>query len=105
MLGARRRVGAQESAFREIGRIVLGSVGFTAFALLILALAGVVDARLLPDPRGFIQGGTAYFADHFGLVVAAVTAEAVLAHSAAYLLHKYLARRAGGETIRPGSAW
>src|SRR5205807_10615083 len=35
----------------------------------------------------------------------AVTAEAVLAHSAAYLLHKYLARRAGGETIRPVSAW
>src|SRR5205823_15028950 len=68
-------------------------------------LAGVIDARMLPDPRGFIQGGTAYFADHFGLVVAAVTAEAVLAHSAAYLLHKYVARRAGGETIRPVCAW
>ena len=103
LLGAQRHVRAAESTFREIGRVVLGSIGFTSLAIALLLLVRLVVPAAMPDPRSLIMGGTDYFAAHYVLVFVAIGVEAVLAHGAAFLLHTYLARR--GATIRPTSAW
>jgi hypothetical protein len=104
LLATRRHVSAAESAFREIGRVVLGSLGFTSVAVALLLIVRAVVPPAMPDPRALISGGTGYFAAHYALIFIAIGAEAVLAHGMAYLLHKRLAAR-GGETIRPMSAW
>jgi hypothetical protein len=105
LLGARRRVGTVESNLREIGRVVLGSLAFTGAALLIISIVGVAIPAALPEPRGLILGGTAYLADHYRLVLSAITAEAVLAHSLVGATHFVLAKRRGRATLRPVSAW
>jgi hypothetical protein len=105
LLESRRRVSAAESTFREIGRVVLGSLGFTVIALALLLLARLFVPHQLPDPKALITGGGTYFASHYALMFAAIGAETVLAHGIAYLLHVALAKRSGGDTIRQMSAW
>ncbi len=104
LLGARRRVGTAESAFREISRIALGSLAFTGIATLVLVGVRAIAPQLFLDPRGLILGGNIYLADHYTQVLAVIAAEAVVAHALAFSLHKYFARR-DGETIRKVSAW
>jgi Family of unknown function (DUF6338) len=105
LLESRRKVNAAESAFREIGRVVLGSVGFTVVAIVVLLLVRLGLPTFLPDPGALIRGGSRYFADHYIVVFSAIGAEAVLAHGAAALVHWWLARTNGGDTIRHISAW
>jgi hypothetical protein len=105
LLGARRRVGTVESSLREIGRVVLGSLAFTGTAVVLLSLFGAAVPAALPAPRELILGGTAYLADHYRLVLAAITAEAVLAHALVAVTHAVLAKRRGRGTLRPVSAW
>ncbi|MBE1500491.1 hypothetical protein H4696_007591 [Amycolatopsis lexingtonensis] len=104
LLGARRRVEAAESAFREIGRVALGSLGFTLVTLLLLLGVRWVFPRLLFDPKSLILGGSAYLAEHYGQVVLTIVAATVVSHAFAFGLHKWLARRQG-ETYRKISVW
>src|SRR6266567_9163130 len=67
LLGAQRHVRAAESTFREIGRVVLGSIGFTSLAIALLLLVRLVVPAAMPDPRSLITGGTDYFAAHYVL--------------------------------------
>ncbi|WP_290056815.1 DUF6338 family protein [Amycolatopsis solani] len=104
LLGARRRVAVAESAFREIGRVALGSLGFTLVTLVLLQAAQWLFPRLFFDPRALILGGNAYLADHYGAVVLTLVVAAAISHALAFGLHKWLARRQG-ETIRVVSLW
>ncbi len=104
LLGARRRVAVAESAFREIGRVALGSLGFTLVTVVLLQAAQWLFPRLFFDPRALILGGKAYLADHYGAVVLTLVVAAATSHALAFGLHKWLARR-HGETIRVISLW
>jgi len=104
LLSARRRPGVVESAFREIGRIVLGSLGFTIAAIVVLSVISLFAPAIAPSPRGLITADSAYLADHYAALLTAVVIEAAIAHGLAVGLHRFLGR-ADGETIRPVSAW
>lgn len=104
LLGARRRVEAAESAFREVGRVALGSLGFTLVTLVVLLGVRWLFPRLFFDPRAMILGGNAYLADHYGQVILTIVAATVVSHLLAFGVHKLLARRTG-EAFRKVSAW
>ena len=105
LLEQRRRARYVESAFQETGRVVFGSIAFTALAVAILLFVRLAVPNWLPDPAGLITGGTAYLAEHYGLVFAAIAVELVLAHGAAVALHFILSAKSGGDTIRSVSIW
>jgi len=69
LLAARRRVGTVESAFREIGRVAMGSLGFTLVTLLAVLGLRQLFPRLFLDPHALILTGNTYLADHYGDVV------------------------------------
>lgn len=101
LLAARRRVSAEESAFREISRVVVASLAFTVPAsTIVLAVAWPISPGLIP---GLLRDST-YFANNYIAVFVLIVAEAALAHAAVYGVHKYLART-DGENIRQISAW
>ncbi|QKV77805.1 DUF6338 family protein [Amycolatopsis sp. Hca4] len=104
LLGARRRVEAAESAFREFGRVALGSLGFTLVTLVLLLGVRWLFPRLFFDPRAMLLGGNTYLADHYGQVILTIVAATVVSHLLAFGLHKLLARRTG-EAFRKVSAW
>ena len=104
LLAARRRTGPAESAFHETSRIVLASLGFTAVALAVLVVVGLLAPGLLPEPKGLLDPSGAYPVDHWPAVLGAVAAEAAVAHGAAVLVHWLLAGRRKG-SIRTISAW
>lgn len=105
LLESRRRASAAESAFHEIGRVVLGSVGFTGLAVAMLAVVRVIWPFLMPDPAELIVGGSRYFAQQYLLILIAIVVETVLAHAAAWGFHVILAKVNGGDTIKQASAW
>jgi len=104
LLGARRRVGVAESAFREIGRVALGSLAFTLVTLVVLMCVRGLFPTVFFDPRAMILGGNAYLADHYDQVIVTIVAATVVSHLLAFGLHKSLARR-HGEAFRKVSAW
>jgi hypothetical protein len=106
ILSKRRRTAIADSAFVEISRVVLASLGFSGLAFLVLALVYVVWPRWLPSPRLLVEKDrAAYFQDRYGLVLWSVIIGAALACLFAWLWHLILAKRQGGATIRPVSAW
>lgn len=104
LLAARRRVGVVESAFREIGRVAMGSLGFTLVTLVVVLGAQQLFPQVFFDPHALILNGNAYLADHYGQVVLTIVVAALVSHATAFGLHKNLARR-DGETIRKMSTW
>ncbi|MEU0792318.1 DUF6338 family protein [Amycolatopsis sp. NPDC005961] len=104
LLSARRRVEVAESAFREVGRVALGSLGFTLVTLVVLLCVQWLFPSLFFNPRAMIVGGTAYLADHYGRVVLTILAATVFSHLLAFGLHMILSRREG-EAFRKVSAW
>lgn len=104
LLAARRRVGTVESAFREIGRVAMGSLGFTLVTLLAVLGLRQLFPRLFLDPHALILTGNTYLADHYGDVVLTIVVAASVSHALAFGLHKRLAMR-DGETIRKVSVW
>ena len=58
----------------------------------------------MPDPAELIVGGSAYFAQHYLLILIAIVIETVLAHGAAWGFHAILAKANGGDTIKQASA-
>jgi Family of unknown function (DUF6338) len=106
ILSRRRRATYEESTFLEISRVVLASLVFSGFALLVLAAVRQVEPHILPEPRRLVaDDGTDYFRDKYALVLNALVAWTVIACAAAWLSNWLLERLHGGATIKPISAW
>jgi hypothetical protein len=104
LLSERRRGGFKESAFREISRVVLASLGFSGLALGVLAIIRAVQPSWMPDPGMLFSTPAAYVAGHYRLVLWALVAEGVLALSAVWVVHLLLVWRYGAP-IRRVNTW
>lgn len=63
----------KESTFREVGRVVLASLAFSAAPLLLLTSIGDANwTDALPDPSRWAQDGSAYTVDNYGPIVFAL---------------------------------
>ncbi|MEV0677803.1 DUF6338 family protein [Actinosynnema sp. NPDC050436] len=108
LLRERRRAGLKESAFREAGRVALGSLGFTALALVLvvgtLAVLGAAGVELLDVAR--VVTDDAYPKGRVWAVVGVGSAVLVVACASAAALDHVLARR-GREVVavRQQTAW
>jgi hypothetical protein len=60
----------KESAFREIGRVVLASLAFSALPLLLLTIVGDLGwIVLLPDPSEWAASGASYAVNNYAPIV------------------------------------
>jgi hypothetical protein len=105
LLSERRRAGFSESAFREVSRVVLGSLAFSGFAFALLAIVRIIHPAWMPDPRRLLDSQDSYAKDHYRLILRTLVLQESLALTAAWRWHVFLARKQGGATIRPVSAW
>jgi Family of unknown function (DUF6338) len=105
LLSERRRAGFSESAFREVSRVVLGSLAFSGFAFALLAILRTVHPAWMPDPKRLLEPRNSYAKDHYLLILRTLVLQGSLALTAAWAWHIFLARRHGGATIQPVSAW
>ncbi len=105
LLSERRRAGFSESAFREVSRIVLGSLAFSGFAFVLLAIVRTVHPAWMPDPKRLLEPRDPYAKDQYRLILRTLVLQESLALTAASAWHIFLASRQGGATIRPVSAW
>jgi hypothetical protein len=105
LLSDRRRAGFSESAFREVARIVLGSLAFSGFAFALLAIVRIVQPAWMPDPKRLLDPQDSYATDHYRLILRTLVLQGSLALTAAWAWHLLLARKQGGATIRQVSAW
>src|SRR5215211_6127592 len=105
LLSERRRAGFSESAFREVSRIVLGSLAFSGFAFALLAIVRTINPPWMPDPSRLLKPGDSYAKDHYRLILRTLVLQGALALTAASVWHILLAKKQGGSTIRPVSAW
>jgi hypothetical protein len=105
LLSTRRRVGQPESTFREISRVVLASLGFTAVGLLVVVVVRVVRPAWMPDPRLLLAHGHSYLIDHYAAVAGALAIQTFVALAAAGALHLVLAHKRKGPPLRSVSSW
>jgi hypothetical protein len=106
LLSRRRRPAAQDSAFLEVSRIVLASIGFSGAAFLVLAGVRQIHRSWLPEPRGlFGTDSAAYVHERYGLVLWTFAIGAAVACALAWAFDWLLLRRQGGAKIRHVSAW
>ncbi|TCC39371.1 DUF6338 family protein [Kribbella sindirgiensis] len=104
LLAAKRRVGAPESAFREISRIALGSLGFSAIGL------AVVTVLHLKWGRAFVALDKAvtdkpYLTSQLRHVVVTAVVATVVALLAALALHWWLGRGKDKPHLTHDSLW
>lgn len=107
LLAANKRVKRRESAFTEVSRVALVSTLCSASAFILVA--GVAAAtrawwnwKLLPDPPALIKQGSAYFADHFILVLASFVVLVTVALFFGWLAYRCI-HVCGAETQRRNS--
>jgi len=105
LLSERRRAGFSESGSRELSRIVLGSLAFSGSAFVLLAILRTVHPAWMPDPRRLLEPRDSYAKDHYRLILRTLALQGSLALTAAWAWHILLAKKQGGATIRPVSAW
>jgi hypothetical protein len=105
LLSQRRRVGAAESTFREISRVVLASLGFTAIGVLAVGIIRTVHAPWMPDPKLLLIRGHSYVIAHYGAILWAMVTEASVALACAAALHLILSSRKEGPPLRSVSSW
>jgi hypothetical protein len=105
LLSERRRAGFSESGFREVSRVVLGSLAFSGFAFALLAIMRTIHPAWMPDPRRLLDPQDSYARDQYRLILRTLVLQASLALTAAWAWHIILAKKQGGATIRPISAW
>lgn len=105
LLAEGRRVGVQESAFRETSRVALASLAFSAVGVLAVAIVRTVHAAWMPDPRLFLLNSHTYLAGHYASVFWSLLLEVAVALGAAAAAHKYLAKKAGAPPLRASSLW
>ena len=106
LLSERRRVGANESTFREISRVVLASVAFSGTSLATLAaFRQTLAPRWLTDPAALLRDGPRYAAANYQVLAWTLALGVALSLFLAVASHLLLARRDGGAPIRQRSAW
>jgi hypothetical protein len=105
LLSERRRAGFSESGFREVSRVVLGSLAFSGFAFALLVIVRIVHPAWIPDPGRLLDPQDSYARDQYALVLRTLVLQESLALTAAWAWHIILAKKQGGATIRPISAW
>ncbi len=105
LLSERRRAGFAESAFREVSRIILGSLAFSGFAFAVVVIVRTIHPSWMPDPKRLLEPGGSYARDHYRLILRTLVLQEALALVTALAWHLFLAKKQGGATIRPISAW
>ena len=105
LLSERRRAGFSESGFREVSRVVLGSLAFSGFAFTLLAIVRTIHPAWMPDPRRLLDPQDSYARNHYLLILRTLVLQGSLALTAAWAWHLFLAWRQGEATIRQVSAW
>jgi len=114
LLSERRRASFSESAFREVSRVVLGSLAFSGFAFAVLVILRTVHPAWLPDPRRLLEPRSSYARDHYRLLLRTLVLQASLALAATWVWHIFLANepwhslfanKQGEAAVRPVSAW
>jgi hypothetical protein len=105
LLAEGRRVGVKESAFRETGRVVLASLGFSTVGVVAVALVRTVHAPWMPDPRLLLLNSHMYLAAHYTSVFWALLLEGAVALAASAGVHAYLTKNASGPPLRATSLW
>jgi hypothetical protein len=105
LLSEQRRAGFGESAFREVSRVVLGSLAFSGFAFAGLVILRTVHPAWLPDPKRLLEPGGSYARDQYRLLLRTLVLQASLALAAAWGWHMILSKLQGGATIRRVSSW
>jgi hypothetical protein len=103
LLAERRRVGAPESAFREVSRVVLASLAFSGIALAVLAVIRAAEPAWMPDPRLLFANGHGYLAGRYRLVLRALLLEGGIALGLVWLVHWWKARSV--TRLTTASAW
>ena len=88
-LSKRHKRTEKESALAELGRIVLGSIGFTSFALTCLLIAQKTKPHWFLNPEKFISEPGNYFSGHFSLVVRTFLYEGILVFLGVLLFENY----------------
>jgi hypothetical protein len=105
LLSERRRPGATESAFREISRVVLGSVAFSTVGLVVAGVVRAVFPGRMPDLARLFANADAYMSTHYRVVMFALALETGVACSAAAGAHWLLMKHAKRPPLRAVSAW
>jgi hypothetical protein len=106
LLSEKRRVLPSESAFREISRVVLSSIVFTGFSLLLLVGVRTWWAPpWLPDPGLAIRDPSHYFPAHYQLVGCCIAGVVAVAFGLALGADRYLAMKSKSGGIKKRSAW
>jgi uncharacterized membrane protein len=103
LLAARRRVGVSESAFREVSRIVLASLAFSALGVTSVIACHVFWPTAFPELDKVLVDET-YVRTNPRLVVTAVVTGTAIAMVLAGVTHWVLAR-AKPSKLRPVSLW
>jgi hypothetical protein len=94
----------KETAFHEVGRIVLASLAFSAAPLLVLTVIG--DANLtqaLPDPSTWARAGSAYTVQNYGPIVFALVLQTALSCGLVIGFHQW--RHGGSPTLGSVPTW
>jgi Family of unknown function (DUF6338) len=105
LLSERRRVSATESTFREISRVVLASLFFTAVGVLVVGIVRAVHPAWMPDPRLLLRDGHTYVTAHYSAIWWALVAEAGVALGSAFGVDYLIARRKKPPRLRSVSSW
>lgn len=111
LLSARRRASASESAFREVGRVVLASLVFSAVGVCAVAMIAVAGWSLpgqatpaMPSVDAWIADPRDYLTESWRQVVTAVAVAALVSHAAVLFVH-LVALVLNPSRVRPVSAW
>lgn len=100
----RRHPAHDDSAFREASRTALSSLLFTSVVVILMGFVRLIWPSVIVDVGAWVEGGSAYFADHVGLI-GINAAVAVLAAVALALLAESMLGRNVAASIQPGRIW
>ena len=99
-----RAVRGAESTFREISRVVLASLAFSAVPLLLLTIVGDRGlASFLPDPSSWTHSGEQYAVENYGQIVFALVLQTTLSCGLVVLWHRI--RRKDENVLTHKPAW
>lgn len=105
LLSRSRRVGAEESAFREVSRVALSSL---PLSLLAAAAVGFVASRfpiVVHAVRAAEDGDLVWVSGEGAALLGAALTHLAVSCALAYALHRVLRRLGHGQNIVPESQW